>query len=209
MRKLHAKRKEKKRVAFGLSAPPDGLLSPLNRVPRSKRVWRVIELLRALQAIEHEEAVLNEVERQLLEEPNYESAGPVRAPSHMYARANEIFSVYRWRPVVSPRPHARNSFSWKARTLHSDWENNFVYWALQQRANGDISLIRNCLNCQRWFYAVTKHQTYCVDRCRQQFHSRDNRFKEQRRLYMRRYRKNAEKREFAKDLMTKEKRLHS
>jgi hypothetical protein len=148
----------------------------------------VIELVRALQTIEDEEAVLNEVERQLSEDPNYESAMPVRAPSHMYARANEILSAYHWRPTVLPPPNAPTSYSWKARTIHSFWENNFAFWVLQQRASGNISLIRSCRNCQRWFYAITNHQAYCIDSCWQQFHSRDLGFKEKRRLYVRRYR---------------------
>jgi hypothetical protein len=208
LRKLQTNREEKKRVAFVLSNSPDGLLAPLNRVPHSKRVRRVIELVRALQTIDHEEAVLNEVERQLSGNPNCETAVPVRAPSYMYARANEILSTYHWKPIVLPPPHAPNSFSWKARTAHSYWENNFVSWVLNQRASGDISMIRSCRTCQRWFYAITNHQAYCIDSCRQQFHSRDLRFKEKRRLYMRRYRNNEEKREFARDLMAKKDRLH-
>jgi predicted nucleic acid-binding Zn ribbon protein len=68
----------------------------------------------------------------------------------------------------------------------------FVFWVLTLRARGDVSLIRCCRNCRQWFYAITNHQTSCSDRCRQQFHSKDKRFKENRRLYMRRYR-NAEK----------------
>jgi len=208
MRKLQTSHEERKRVAFVLSNGPDGLLAPLNRVPHSKRVRRVIELVRALQTIEHEEAVLNEVERQLSEDPNYKTAVPVRAPSYMYARANEILSTYQWRPTVLPPPHPPNSFSGKVRTAHSFWENNFVFWVLNQRASGNISLIRSCRNCRQWFYAITNHQAYCMDSCRQQFHSRDLRFKEKRRLYMRRYRNNKEKRELARDLMTKKNRLH-
>lgn len=190
MRKLRTTRKERKGVAFALTNSPDGLLAPLNRAPQSRRSRKAIELVRALQAIEREEA-------------DYETAGPVRAPHSMYARANEILSAYRWIPSILPPPHEPNSFRWKARTVHADWENSFVFWVLNQRANGNISLIRSCRNCQRWFYAVTNHQTYCIDTCRQQFHSRDDHFKEQRRLYMRRYRKNDEKRQVVKDLMTK------
>jgi hypothetical protein len=189
MRKSQIIREQRKNIALALSNSPDGLLAPLNRVPQSKRGRRLLELVRALQDIEHEEAVLNEVDRQLSEDPNYETAGPVRAPSHMYARANEILSSCYWSPRVLPPPHESHSFTWKARTVQSDWENRFVFWVLNLRTRGDISLIRSCRNCGQWFYAVTNHQSHCSDRCRQQFHSRDRSFKEKRRLYMRRYRK--------------------
>ncbi len=182
-------RKLRKQQASALAGSPYGLLAPLNRVPHSKRVRRVIELVHALQDIEHEETVLNEVERQSSEDPNYETAGPVRAPSHMYARANVVLSAFHWSPRVAPPPHESHSFTWNARTSQSDWENMFVFWVLKQRASGDTSLIRSCRNCQRWFYAVTNHQMHCSDRCRQHFHSTDKNFKEKRRLYMRRYRK--------------------
>jgi hypothetical protein len=77
------------------------------------------------------------------------------------------------------------------------------------RASGNISMIRSCRNCQRWFYAITNHQAYCIDSCRQQFHSRDLGFKEKRRLYMRWYRNDKKKRELATDLVAKKNRLHS
>lgn len=190
MRKL---RQQRRQTASALSSP-QGLLSPLNRVPRSKRADELLELVHALQDIEHEEAVLDEVERQLSEEPNYETAGPVRAPSHMYARANAVLSAFHWSPHVAPPPDESHSFTWNARTAESDWENRFVFWVLNQHAKRDTSLIRSCRNCQQWFYAVKSHQAHCSDRCRQHFHSTDKNFKEKRRLYMRRYRKEEQSR---------------
>jgi hypothetical protein len=86
-------------------------------------------------------------------------------------------------------PNPLTSFTWHAKTEQSGWENLFVHWLLNVRTRGDLSLTRRCRNCRRWFYAVTNHQTSCTDRCRQQIHSRNERFKENRRLYMRRYRK--------------------
>jgi hypothetical protein len=205
MRKLQT-REDRKNTALAVSSSPSGLLTPLNRVPQSKRARELVELVQTLQAIEHREAVLNEVERQLSEIPNYESSGLVRAPSHMYAEANEILSACHWSPRITPPPHEPNTFTWNARTIKSDWENCFVNWALNLRASGDISLIRSCRNCRKWFYAITNHQAFCRGRCRQQHHSKDKSFKDQRRLYMRRYRSKEEARKLAEELIRKSRR---
>ncbi len=197
MRKLRPKLEQRRQIALVLSSSPYGLLEPLNRVPQSKRTQKLLELVRTLQEIERIEATFAEVERQLSQEPNYATVGPERAPSHMYARANEILSACHWSPRVAPPPNEPHSFTWNARTAQSHWENMFVSWVLNLRAHGDISLIRSCRNCRQWFYAVTNHQTHCSDRCRQHFHSRDKSFKEKRRLYMRRYRKDEKSRNSA------------
>jgi len=181
-------RQQRRQTASALSSP-QGLLSPINRVPRSKRADELLELVHALHDIEHEEAVLNEVEKQLSEDPNYQTAGQVRAPSRLYARANAILSAFHWSPRVAPPPHESHSFTWNARTAESDWQNRFVFWVLNQHAKGNASLIRTCRNCHKWFYAITNHQLHCSDPCRQHFHSTDKKFKEKRRLYMRRFRK--------------------
>jgi hypothetical protein len=187
MRKLHTVREQRRDIASVVSTSPEGLLAPLNRMPQSKRTQQLIELVRILQEIEHVEAVFNEVKRQLSADPNYDPGGRVRAPSRIYAAANEILSACHWSPRVIPPPQ-RSIFVWDTRTNEAEWENCFVFWLLNIRAAGDLSLIRSCRNCRRWFYAITSHQAYCSGRCRQQFHSGDQGFKERRRLYMRRYR---------------------
>jgi hypothetical protein len=168
---------------------PEGILAPLNRRPYSQRTKELVELVRTLQKIDRIEAVGAEVDRQLSQEPNYEAHGPPHAPSHMYARANEILSACRWSPRVAHSPNGHYFFTWRARTLRADWENSFVFWLLNLRVRGDISRIRSCRNCEDWFYAVTNHQTHCGDRCRQHFHSTSAVFKEKRRLYMKEYRR--------------------
>ena len=189
MRRLHTQREQRRRIALAVRSSPHGILAPLNLVTQSKRTQQLITLVRTLQEIERVEGVFAEVDRQLRQGANYVSVGPERAPSRLYAQANEILSVCHWSPCVAPLPNELNSFKWEARTRESEWNNKFVHWVLKLRAQGDISRIRNCRNCGQWFYAVTDHQAFCDDRCRQQFHSRDKRFKEKRRLYMRRYRK--------------------
>ena len=183
-RKLRLRRE----AATALSKSPYGLLSPLNGQHRTKRARDLINLLLTLQEIERIEVRFAGIERQLREDPNYLPGGIERAPRELYVQANDILSACQWSPRVSPPPNESHSFTWNARTHESDWENKFVLWILNLRARGDLSLVRSCRNCGTWFYAVTNHQTNCTDRCRQQFHSKDNTFREKRRLYMRRYR---------------------
>ena len=196
LRKLRTNKRQREGIAAALSRSPDGLLVPLNRAPRSRRTKELLELVLILQKIEHREAMLAEVERQLSEDPNYGPTGIEYAPSEMYAQANQILLACHWSPCVGRQPDG-DLFTWRARSTRADWENSFVMWVLRLRARGDISLIRSCRNCEQWFYAVTNHQTYCSDRCRQQFHSRDESFKVKRRLYMRRFRKNEKSKNLA------------
>ena len=174
-------------MAAALESSPDGILAPLNAAPQSERIKELIELVRTLQKIWRFEAASAEVDRLLAGEPGFEPVGHVAAPSELYRRANTVLSRYHWSPRVSGYPNA-DGFAWSARTAQSDWENMFVFWVVKKRASGEISLIRSCRNCGHWFYAITYHQTHCSDRCRQHFHSKDQHFKEKRRLYMSKYR---------------------
>lgn len=140
-----------------------------------------------LQKIDRWLAVDGEVDRQLSQEPNYESTGPTPAPRELYIRANEILSKYHWTPRV--RRPADMSFSWNSKTEQSDWENRFVYWIFNQLKEGELARVRSCRDCGKWFYAVTNHQAYCNNRCRQHQQTASQAFKEKRRLYMKRYRK--------------------
>jgi hypothetical protein len=51
-----------------------------------------------------------------------------------------------------------------------------------------VHRIRRCLECQKWFFAITEHQKYCGDTCRKRHAAIGKEFLEQRRLYMRDYR---------------------
>jgi hypothetical protein len=62
-----------------------------------------------------------------------------------------------------------------------------------------VHRIRRCLECRRWFFAITEHQKYCGDGCRKRHAARGEEFLEKRRSYMREYRR----REKARDLHVK------
>jgi hypothetical protein len=54
---------------------------------------------------------------------------------------------------------------------------------------GELGRFRHCVNCTKWFYAVTDHQRYCGGKCRLQNLAHSDEFKEKRARYMReRYR---------------------
>ncbi len=178
----HETRRSRKRQALALVSP-EGLLAPLNRAHPNARARELADLVSILAEIERKEAV------RIVTEIDLKNGGVRgRDPRNPYLRANLILSKCNWSPRVSPQPNRLNSFTWKAPTEQRDWENLFVFWLLNCRAEVGVSLVRKCRNCGQWFYAVTSHQVHCTDRCRQQFHSKDLEFKEKRRLYMHRYR---------------------
>jgi hypothetical protein len=190
-RKLRTFTNERRRTAEILTSA-QGLLVPINRKSRSSRTVELIELLQTLQKIDGWIAVDGKVDRLLSQEPNYESSGPTPAPQELYVRANEILSKYHWTPRV--RRPADISFSWNCKTERADWENSFVYWIFTLLKEGELSRIRSCRDCGKWFYAVTNHQAYCNNRCRQHQQATGRGFKEKRRLYMKKYRKLQKKR---------------
>lgn len=185
-RKLRASTNERRKTAEILISP-EGLLAPINRKAPSKRTVELIELLRTLQKIDRWIAVDREVDRQLSQIPSYESTGPTPPADELYRRANEILSKYHWTPVV--RDPAVMEFRWNRKTEQSEWENSFVFWIFNLLTEGELARLRSCRDCGKWFYAVTNHQAYCNNRCRQHQQTVGPRFKEKRRLYMKKYRK--------------------
>lgn len=55
---------------------------------------------------------------------------------------------------------------------------------------GLLSRVRRCLKCQRWFYARFKHKLFCGTPCQQSYYRESPEWREGRRKYMRRYRRN-------------------
>jgi len=70
-----------------------------------------------------------------------------------------------------------------------------INYVLAQWCNGSIQRLRTCENCKRWYYAATDHQVFCVPRCRQQSFAQSEEFKEKRKLYMRKRRRQDAERE--------------
>jgi hypothetical protein len=71
-----------------------------------------------------------------------------------------------------------------------------------------VHRIRRChrLQCRKWFFAVTEHQKYCGDNCRQRDASQGESFKEKRRIYMKKYRSEEAERDALAKRLAKGKR---
>jgi hypothetical protein len=68
--------------------------------------------------------------------------------------------------------------------LDAGWENNAVLTTTLLVQQGLLVRVRRCSECARWFYAVVDHQKHCSDNCRKRNSSHSLVFKEKRRLYM-------------------------
>jgi hypothetical protein len=52
---------------------------------------------------------------------------------------------------------------------------------------GDLTRLRRCIQCQKWLFARSRHQTFCSTKCQQKSYTQSDTWKEHRRAYMRRY----------------------
>jgi hypothetical protein len=136
---------------------------------------------------------------------------------------NARLSKYKWNPVVrnsvsinsyfevsfeagpnpvlaKPRKYT-DRIDFNTKDGAAFFEHRAVQWIV--RNISAVHRIRRCyrLECRKWFFAVTEHQKYCGDNCRKGDASHGESFKENRRLYMKKYRSvEAERDESAKRL---------
>jgi hypothetical protein len=182
------------------------LISLLNMKPNdvAKRVTRIMELCRAatqlteqvshfsIQGTAHNIALKEERHRILVD-------------------LNARLSKYKWTPVfsnsvtinsyfqitfvagpnpvlVEPKPYGER-IDFNTPEGAAFFENRAVQWIV--RNIGKVHRVRRChrLQCGKWFFAVTDHQKYCGDPCRKRDAEQGESFKEQRRNYMRVYRR--------------------
>ena len=113
---------------------------------------------------------------------------------------------YRWSPTLRGWAFGdglAEMFTWRKRTDDENWENWAICWLMKHAASGSSGIsesyilrFRQCRQCSAWFYALTDHQHYCKDACRQKFHASSPEFRAKRARYMReRYRPNEKERE--------------
>jgi len=165
--------------------------------PTAKRVIRLVELCR--DAIQLTEKITQFPARRTLEE--------VALRNERYAVSVELnsrLSKYRWSPVVMNSMTVNSYFhihfvsgrnpiltedAWNAPRSKASLEHEAVDWIVKNI--GAVHRIRRChrSQCRKWFFAVTDHQKYCGNNCRQGDAAQGESFKEKRREYMRKYRK--------------------
>jgi hypothetical protein len=108
---------------------------------------------------------------------------------------NRRLGKYKWHPYVSGSMSAESHFRihYSIVSVAFDQEVGIEHFAVQWIVeNVDaVHKIRRCRvqKCRKWFYAKTDHQKYCGETCRKKDASQGESFKEHRRVYMKRYRK--------------------
>jgi len=116
----------------------------------------------------------------------------------LLANVNHLLRRYRSAPVVQPSPEIEAlRFSWELDRGRGrkNWENEVVRWILDLIERKEFHRLRKCRNCSSWFCGQTDHQVHCRDACRKQFATQNPKFKERRRLYMKKFRKEERERE--------------
>lgn len=70
-----------------------------------------------------------------------------------------------------------------------EWENGAAEAILSLLREDQLHLLRRCFCCKKWFYLLRDDQRFCNTACRQKEHSQSEEFKEKRKTYMQKYRK--------------------
>ena len=104
---------------------------------------------------------------------------------------NRKLAFYKWSPniLTVKFEEFHEHPQWNARTEAEYQEKIAVHSILSELCQGRIDRFRICRQCTRWFYAVAQHQVSCSETCRKKHASTSEDFKEKRRDYMRKYRK--------------------
>lgn len=89
----------------------------------------------------------------------------------------------------------RGEIDWTGQDESYLTECKLVNYSLELTERGSINRLRTCRECRKWFYAMTGHQKNCSQACRQRFASHDRFFKERRRDYMQKYRREERERD--------------
>jgi hypothetical protein len=119
---------------------------------------------------------------------------------NLVAQINRKLVRYRWSPEMENRlqePALSLTFSYHTKTLEEQHENWCVRWIAELVRQRGILRVRRCAECRRWLWAVRDHQKHCSENCRKQHASRSPIFKEKRRLYMAKYRRDEKARSAA------------
>jgi hypothetical protein len=114
--------------------------------------------------------------------------------ARLVAEINGRLFKYEWHPAVfgflGAGSHFRVHYAILATSNDpaSAMEQYAIQWIVDHI--DAVDRIRRChrLQCRKWFFAVTEHQNYCGDNCRQRDASQGESFKEKRRIYMKKYR---------------------
>lgn len=111
------------------------------------------------------------------------------------AYVNARLRRYKWHPYVFGSMDAESHFKVlylivkKGNDAAMALEHYAIEWVVKHV--DVVSRIRRChlQKCRKWFFAKTDHQKYCGGNCRQRDAAHGQSFKEKRRFYMKKYRR--------------------
>jgi hypothetical protein len=102
--------------------------------------------------------------------------------------ANSDLRRYVQFPVLLVDPDSGRITSKMDHSSGDEWENGAVDAILWLLKENQLSRLKQCSCCKKWFYTLRDDQRFCCTACRQRDHSQGEAFKEQRKAYMRDYR---------------------
>ncbi len=182
------------------------ILEKLNSGPQNPSTQRIADLLDLLQQLEQaEKLLLEDLSRRMGTQRWTQSTDKFqelwKSPTErkydaLLGKINRLLQRYRSAPVLQPPGFDVDEltglrFYWMLDRggKWKNWENEAVRLILDVIERREFHRLRKCRNCPRRFYGQTDHQVYCSDNCRKKFATKDRRFKERRRLYMAKRRK--------------------
>jgi hypothetical protein len=192
----------------------NSILDKLNSGPQNPFKQRIADLLDLLQQVDRAEKLLwEDLSRRMGMEGWTQSTDKFqelwKSPTErkydaLLSRINRLLKKYRSAPVLQPPffdvdEYTGLRFYWELGEggKWKTWENDAVRLILDVIKRREFHRLRKCRNCSKWYYGQTDHQVHCTDNCRKQFASRDPRFKERRRLYMAKHRREEKSRDRA------------
>jgi len=192
----------------------NSILDKLNSGPQNPFKQRIADMLELLQQVDPAEKLLwKDLSRRMRMEGWTRSTHKFqelwKSPTErkydaLLSRINSLLQRYRSAPVLQPPffevdEYTGLRFYWELDRggKWKNWENDAVLLILDVIIRREFHRLRKCRNCSKWYYGRTDHQVHCSDNCRKQFASRDPRFKERRRLYMAKRRREEKSRDRA------------
>ena len=109
--------------------------------------------------------------------------------------------LLRWRPLVNgPETQITVSAAGDTET-YPFTEGDTLLRILGIAETGDLHRLRQCRHCGNWLFARVRHQDYCNTECQQLNFRTSDEFKDKRKRYMRKYRRDERDREKRESLI--------
>jgi hypothetical protein len=167
----------------------NGRIHPTNGEPKPEA-----QLPRNASAIERVESLLVALQQATPSsdlETLYERNKALRLPSpdKFLKWVNSQLKQYLQFPVIFVDPFSNDLTTKMKHHSGDEWEGEAVTSILWLLERGELQRLELCFSCKKWFYSLRGGQRFCSQACRQKQHSQSEAFKEKRKRYMQKYRK--------------------